>query len=398
MMKRTALILLLFLTSLVAGLPALAQNTKSQENRKAKLQKEIGIINEQLKTNAAKSRNALSSLDLVRRQITLRKSLISESDREIDSLTRAISVKEKEIKALEGRLDTLQTLFGNLVLKTYKTRDEKIWYMYILSSEDLGQAWRRASYLKGLSKAMNRQAVQVKAVRDTLSWERDSLQVLKAAAGQLRAQRVADVNSLRSEEDSAEKLVNSLNGERARYEKQLAAKRREVEALNREIAEIIRKATAGSSSGKKGGKSASSTVDTKLSNEFAANKGRLPWPVDGTVIDSFGERNHPVFKNVKLPFNNGVTVATPAAAPVKAVFDGTVAQVVVMPGYNKCVLVRHGSYFTFYCRLGSVNVSSGDKVKTGQVIGSVDTIGGETSLHFQLWSGRTPQNPENWLK
>ena len=387
----------MFLTTFLAGQPLFAQNTKRQENRKAKLQKEINIINDQLKANEAKSRNALSSLDLVRKQISLRKSLISESDREIDSLSRAIGSKERQIKALEGRLDTLETLYGNLVLKAYKTRDEKIWYMYILSSENLGQAWRRASYLKGFSKAMSRQARQVRAVRDTLTWERDSLETLKNAAREIRAQRVADVNSLRSEEDSAEKLVSALSGEKARYEKQLAAKRREVEALNREIAEIIRKATAGSSS-KKSGKSASSTVDEKLSGEFAANKGRLPWPVDGTVIDSFGERNHPVFKNVKLPFNNGVTVATPAAAPVKAVFDGTVAQVVVMPGYNKCVLVRHGSYFTFYCRLGSVSVSSGDKVKTGQLIGTVDTIGGETSLHFQLWSGRTPQNPENWLK
>ena len=397
-MKRFTVILILLLTALVAGQPAFAQNTKRQENRKAKLQKEINIINDQLKTNAAKSRNALSSLDLVRKQISLRKSLISESDREIDSLSRAIATKERQISALEGRLDTLQTLYGNLVLKAYKTRDEKIWYMYILSSEDLGQAWRRASYLKGFSKAMSRQAKQVRAVRDTLSWERDSLETLKVAAGQIRAQRVSDVNSLKAEETSAEKLVSSLNGERARYEKQLAAKRREVEALNREIAEIIRKATAGSSSKKSGSKSTSSTVDEKLSGEFAANKGRLPWPVDGTVIDSFGERNHPVFKNVKLPFNNGVTVATPVAAPVKAVFDGTVAQVVVMPGYNKCVLVRHGKYFTFYCRLGSVSVSSGDKVKTGQVIGTVDTIGDETSLHFQLWSGREPQNPENWLK
>jgi murein DD-endopeptidase MepM/ murein hydrolase activator NlpD len=116
------------------------------------------------------------------------------------------------------------------------------------------------------------------------------------------------------------------------------------------------------------------------------------------VTDTFGERNHPVYKNVKLPFNNGVTVTTAVAAPVKAVFNGEVTQVVVMPGYNKCVLVRHGSYFTFYCRLGTVNVNSGDKVKTGQVLGYVDTIGGETSLHFQLWSGRQPQNPENWLK
>lgn len=397
-MKRLTLILLLFLTAFAATAPLAAQNTKKQESKKAKLQKEIGIINDQLKSNAAKSRDALSSLTLVRKQISLRNELIAESNREIDSLSRAINWRESRITALEGRLDTLQTLYGRLVMKAYKTRDEKIWYMYILSADNLGQAWRRASYLRGFSKEMSRQAKQVRAVRDTLSVERDSLAALKVTAGEIKAQRVADVQQLKGEEDTAQKLVTTLDKERARYEKQLAAKRKEVEALNREIAEIIRKATASSSKKSTGGKTASSTVDEKLSNEFASNKGRLPWPVDGTVTDTFGERNHPVYKNVKLPFNNGVTVTTAVAAPVKAVFNGEVTQVVVMPGYNKCVLVRHGSYFTFYCRLGTVNVNSGDKVKTGQVLGYVDTIGGETSLHFQLWSGRQPQNPENWLK
>lgn len=397
-MKRLTLILLLFLTAFAATAPLAAQNTKKQESKKAKLQKEIGIINDQLKSNAAKSRDALSSLTLVRKQISLRNELIAESNREIDSLSRAINWRESRITALEGRLDTLQTLYGRLVMKAYKTRDEKIWYMYILSADNLGQAWRRASYLRGFSKEMSRQAKQVRAVRDTLSVERDSLAALKVTAGEIKAQRVADVQQLKGEEDTAQKLVTTLDKERARYEKQLAAKRKEVEALNREIAEIIRKATASSSKKSTGGKTASSTVDEKLSNEFASNKGRLPWPVDGTVTDTFGERNHPVYKNVKLPFNNGVTVTTAVAAPVRAVFNGEVTQVVVMPGYNKCVLVRHGSYFTFYCRLGTVNVNSGDKVKTGQVLGYVDTIGGETSLHFQLWSGRQPQNPENWLK
>ena len=124
----------------------------------------------------------------------------------------------------------------------------------------------------------------------------------------------------------------------------------------------------------------------------------MPWPVEGTVIETFGQHYHPVYKNVKLPFSNGVTVAVTRGATVKAVFDGEVAQIVVMPGYNNCILVQHGEYFTFYCKMGSVSVKAGDKVKTGQVLGSVATIGGEDQLHFQLWSGRTPQNPENWLK
>ena len=105
-----------------------------------------------------------------------------------------------------------------------------------------------------------------------------------------------------------------------------------------------------------------------------------------------------MYKNVKLPFNNGVTLAVARGAQAKAVFDGTVSQVVVIPGYNQCVLVQHGSYFTFYCKLKSVTVKAGEKVKTGQVLGTVDTLSGEDQFHFQLWQERTPQNPENWLR
>ena len=69
-----------------------------------------------------------------------------------------------------------------------------------------------------------------------------------------------------------------------------------------------------------------------------------------------------------------------------------------MPGYNKCILVQHGNYFSFYCKMGDVSVKKGDKVKTGQSLGTVDTIGDETQLHFQIWSGKNPQNPETWLR
>jgi septal ring factor EnvC (AmiA/AmiB activator) len=139
-------------------------------------------------------------------------------------------------------------------------------------------------------------------------------------------------------------------------------------------------------------------VDEALSKNFASNRGRLPWPVEGTVVESYGQHYHPVYKNVKLPFNNGVTLAVARGSQARAVFDGTVAQIVVIPGYNQCVLVQHGSYFTFYCKLKSVSVKAGDKVKTGQALGVVDTISGEDQLHFQLWKERTPQDPEKWLK
>ena len=205
------------------------------------------------------------------------------------------------------------------------------------------------------------------------------------------------VNILQKEESESQALVNKLNKDKKRYQNELAAKRRQVEALNREIERIIRAAME-SKGTRKGGKKPSAPIDYKLGNEFSSNKGKLPWPAEGPVIDHYGQHYHPVFKNVKLPFNNGMTIGLSKGTAVKAVFNGTVKQIVVMPGYNQCVLVQHGNYFSFYCKLGSVSVKPGEKVKTGQVLGTVDTIAGETALHFQIWEGRSPQNPELWLR
>ena len=389
---------------LLLGVAASAQDTRRQESRKAQLEKEIAVINKQLKDNAQSSSRALTDLSLVRRKISARQELIAESDREIHALDDSIRVKQKEIDRLQARHDTLSLYYNRLVRSAYKNRDSRIWYMYILSSENIGQAVRRFGYLKGLSKNMSDQARQIQETAAVLEVEKERLAVMRDDARTLRSQRQADVDALRSEEGESASLVARLQKDRKKYQSDLQKKNREVEALNREIAEIIRKATAkpktssGTTNKNTGGKTTSTAVDEKLSSSFAANKGRLPWPVEGSVIESYGQHYHPVYKNVKLPFNNGVTLAVARGTQAKAVFDGTVSQVVVIPGYNQCVLVQHGSYFTFYCKLKSVAVKTGEKVKTGQVLGTVDTISGEDQFHFQLWKERSPQNPENWLR
>ena len=387
---------------LLVGAAASAQDTRRQESRKAQLEKEIAAINRQLKDNARSSSRALTDLALVRRKIAARQELIAESDREIRALDDSMKVRQQEIDRLQARHDTLSLYYNRLVRGAYKNRDSRLWYMYILSSDNIGQAVRRFGYLRGLSRNMSEQAKRIQETAAALELEKERLAGLKEEAQVLRGQRQADVDALRGEEGESAGLVARLEKDRRKYQNDLKKKNREVEALNREIAEIIRKATAkpksGGKSTAKGGKTTSTAVDETLSKNFAANKGRLPWPVEGTVIESYGQHYHPVYKNVKLPFNNGVTLAVARGAQAHAVFDGTVAQVVVIPGYNQCVLVQHGSYFTFYCKLKSVSVKAGDKVKTGQALGTVDTLSGEDQFHFQLWQERTPQNPENWLR
>lgn len=390
-MRKAVLILM---AMLLLPLHSFAQDTRVQESRKAALEREIALIDKQLKENSKKSYNALNSLTLVRKKVADRKELLAESDRELTRINAAVKSKKAEIDRIQNRLDTLSAYYSKLISSAYRNRDSRVWYMYILASDNVGQAFRRIGYMRNLSSNLNRQGDKIKAAREELQKETDSLMVMKSQAQSVRNRRAADLASLQSEEKEAAALVSNLQRNKTRYQQQLAAKKKQVDALNREIERIIASAVNGGKSGSK----TSMPVDLKLDAEFAKNMGKLPWPATGPVVDHFGQHYHPVFTKVKLPFNNGINIALAKDTEIKSVFNGIVKQIVVMPGYGKCVLVQHGNYFSFYCRLGNVSVKAGDKVSTGDVIGRIDTIDDMTQLHFQIWQGTKPQNPELWLR
>lgn len=386
--------------SLLAVMPLGAQDTSAQTSKKERLEKEIAIIDKQLRDNAARNSNALNTLNLTRQKIELRKGLISEGELEIARLNAGIRAKQRSIDSLQVRLDTMTFYYNRLVKGAYKNRDARVWYMYILASDNLGQGLRRFSFLKNLSREMNVQGVKIKSAQDVLKQEKEVLSGMRAEAQALQQQRLAEMESLRKEEAAEQQTINTLKKEKTKYQSQLNSKKKEVEALNKEIARIIAEAMGSGSSSKKKSttKKAAAAVDYTLAKEFASNKGKLPWPAEGPVVETFGVHYHPVYKQLKLPDSDGISIAVEDGTQVLAVFDGVVKNVIVQAGYNKCVLVQHGDYFTFYCKLGSVSVKAGDKVKTGQVLGTVEPIGGTTQLHFQLWSSSGPQNPALWLR
>ena len=393
----------LVVLALLAGTVAFAQKNsqKSLESQRAKLQKDIELINRKLAENSRSSEKVLSNLTLVRSKIAKREQLIDECDRTLKVLGDSVALCEKEIAVLQDRYDTLSVYYAKLVRNAYKNRDSKTWYMYILSSQSVGQAFRRVGYFRSLSSQMNVQAQKIHEASAALEAKKDRLLSLKAQEDEVKDQIVKERSRLRDEESESTRMQDQLQKDKKQYEKQLKEKNRQIESLNKKIADLIRqqsKKPSGSGSGKSKGKTVSTEIDTKLTNEFASNKGRLPWPVEGVVTDRFGKHQHPVYKNVELPQNNGVTLTVRRGATAMAVFNGKVTQIFVLPGYNQCVLVSHGSYYTLYTKLKTVSVKVGDKVTTGQAIGVVDTIGGEDLFHFELWNGNEPQNPENWLR
>jgi septal ring factor EnvC (AmiA/AmiB activator) len=148
-----------------------------------------------------------------------------------------------------------------------------------------------------------------------------------------------------------------------------------------------------------GGEIMLTPVERELSSSFASNKGKLPWPTErGVITGQFGEHPHPVLKYVKVK-NNGVDIATSRGAGVRAVFNGKVSRVMSFPNMNKVVIIRHGDYLTVYSNLETVDVADGQAVSTKQKIGTVhtNTEDSKSEVHFELWLGKTLQDPQVWL-
>jgi len=143
-------------------------------------------------------------------------------------------------------------------------------------------------------------------------------------------------------------------------------------------------------------------VETPLGNNFESYRGKLPFPVSGryTIVKRFGRHKHPTLPHVETT-NSGIDMQTAPGATVNAVFDGEVSAVFRPDGYNNVVVIRHGNYMTVYANLGSITVSTGQKVKAGESIGTVYTDandGNRSILHFEIRNRRQKENPELWLK
>ena len=266
---------------LSVSMAASAQDTRAQEEKKARLEREIAIIDKQLAENASQSSSMLTDLSLIRKKISNRKALVSESDRVIRQYSDSIYLAQKEINRLQARVDTLTAHYSKLVLSAYKNRDSRIWYMYMFASDNLGQAFRRFGYFRNLSTQMKNEAKSIRTMQDELALKQERLALLKKDAEAVKAERQKELDNLRKDESKADSVVKQLQKDRKKYPSQLASKKKELNALNREIERLI--ANAMNKDGQKtGSKKPKAPVDMKLDSEFSKNKGKLPWP--GTVL------------------------------------------------------------------------------------------------------------------
>ena len=381
---------------------SLAQDKKAAlEAQKKLLQQEIVQINALIKTSAKKRANVLTQVETVQLKMDRQDALIRLTNRQINRLNQEININLRNIEKLRTELTSLKKDYAEMVVSARKNKSTQNRLMFLLSSESFWQAYKRMAYMKQYAAYRKQQGEQIAAKTKALQQYTSDLVAQRKDKKQLieenrKAQK--ELDSIRKRQSS---LVLELKKRERNYSAQIKKKQKQQEAIDKEIARLIREAIAASN--KKAGTKTGNFVLTPeakaLAASFASNKGRLPWPVEkGIVTQRFGTQRHPVVRTTTIK-SNGVSLSVPAGASARSVYEGIVLNIVQFKGSNPIVLIQHGNYITSYKNLSKVYVKKGARVTAKQAIGQIFTNKdtGKTVLQFSIFQNTTPQNPALWL-
>ncbi len=422
-------ILVLFVV-LIVSISSFAQTAriKALEKQRKDALREISNTDQLLRDTKKTTENLLDRVKLISNQIFSRQKVLGLLEQEVTGISVEQQQIEKEVLNLEAELKDKQASYAKAIDAMQRNRQSENKLLFVLSGKSLTESYRRVRYLREYSEWRSNQADEIKEKSAKLKDRKEALTKVRSEKVTLIGLRESEQEKLKQEETNYQKEVTEAQNKQKDLQKILLQKQKQAEALDRQIAKLIaeevarqereakrkaeEKARAEAAKSKTRTRSgekrtitrtAKATVSPEnivLSNNFAANKGKLPYPISGnyTITTRFGNHQHSKW-NVTTS-SSGIDIRSQAGADAKAVFNGEVTYVAAIPGYNTCIIVRHGNYYTFYGNIQNIYVKQGDSVKTGQSLGKVytDSDTGYSQMHFQLWQGTNKMNPEPWLR
>ena len=391
-----------FLIISVATSQSTSARQKALEEQKKRLQQEIKQINTILFSNIRKEKSVISKVEDLDLKISVRSQIVKVNNQQANLLTRQINVNQRDITNLRSELKNLKKDYANMIVKSYKSKSSQNRLMFLFSSADFLQAYKRIQYMKQYANFRKKQGEEISEKTQTIQNLNKTLLDQKSIKEALVAENKIVQNTLMKERKFQQNLIRSIKSKSRSLTSEIKQKQRQSAAIDKEIERLIREAIAASN--KLAGKASKNvfalTPEAKLlAKNFVANKGKLPWPVEkGVVTQRFGTQPHPLVKTTMIK-SNGVTIATNPKSKARAVFDGEVMAILSFKGSNPAVLIKHGNFITTYKNIAKVYVRKGEKVKSKQSIGEIFTHpqSGKTTLQFSVFNELKPQNPKNWI-
>ncbi|WP_250433690.1 murein hydrolase activator EnvC family protein [Hanstruepera flava] len=405
-MHRPTQIVCVFLVLFLTTTLSFSQSKKQLEleERRQELRNEIKQINELLFKDKSKKKSQTTLIEDLNYKVSVRKNLIMVTNQQANLLTREINDNQNKITELRDELEVLKENYAKMIVTSYKSKSEQSRVMFLLSSTNFKQAYKRIQYLNQYANYQKEQGEAIKTKTAELQETNKDLLRQKADKQKLIEENRIAQRELETELAQQQELMAAINKNLNNYTAQIREKQREADKIDREIEKIIREAIAASN--KKAGKSTATSTSFALTPEakalakdFVSNKGKLLWPVEkGVVKVRYGKQPHPVVKTVTIQ-SNGVRIATEKNADVRAIFNGEVMRIITSKNGNPTVLIQHGNYITAYSNMAKIYVKKGDKVSTKEVIGQVFTnpSNGETILNFSIFKETKTVNPAEWI-
>jgi len=393
-----------FIVLLSTVFQATAQSKRETlEKQRQQKVKELKQINALLFTNQKKEKSVISRIEDLDAKLSVRQNLIEITNEQANLLTREINTNQNKITDLRTQLGTLKDDYAAMLLKSYKSKSKQSKVLFLLSSDNFKQAYKRLQYMKQYTNYQKEQGEIIKQKTKDLQALNLELSKQKKEKQQLVAENKKAKIQLEEERKNRETLIASIRANMSTFNAQIKKKRQEISRIDQQIDRLIKEAIAAANkkAGKKSttGKFVLTPEAKKLATEFATNKGKLGWPVTrGIVKGKFGKRRSLTDNSITQNYK-GIYIATEKDASVKAIFNGEVTAIQKIKNANPAVMVRHGDYLTVYINITKIKVKKGDRIKTGQVIGEVFTnkIAGETLLDFRIYKNEKALNPELWL-
>jgi murein hydrolase activator len=384
-----------FLFALCTGTFAVP-DMKQLESRMSAYQKEIETTNNLLKQTEANRKKTAGYLSLLDRKIRLRNSMIAELDKEVAILSSIIDNNHNQIAILKDEIEAIKREYAQLIRYANQNRSSYSRLMYIIASDDFNTAYKRLLYFQQYSQYRKRQVDLLMQKQDTLQSVIEQTQENIIHKNLLASQQREENSKLLTEKEEKRAVVTNLSKRERELMAELKTKRQAADKLNKEIQELI---ALEIKRRKEQEKLKQTPQDPVLSKNFAENIGKLIWPIErGVITGRFGEQPHPVLRNITV-INNGIDIATTKNAPVRAIFDGVVSKVILIPGSHAAIIIRHGDFLTVYSNVVDTRVKAGQQVNAKQTIGTVytDNETGQSVVQLQIWKETTKLNPELWL-
>jgi len=376
-------------------------SSKSLKKEQQNLAKKIKFTKKLLGDTKSNTSTTIKELGIINRQINYRQELINNVNEQITSLNKLIMEYHSVIQSLENDIEKLKDQYRQMIKYAYKKRNEYNELMFIFSADNFNEAFKRIKYLKKIEEFRKTQIDLILKAEERLKEKITKLEVRKEEKTSLISLQDNEKVNFEKDKRLRNQTLQSLKKEESKLLGQLTNQNKKKSELARAIKKAIEMELAKETKTPKGYKPTKEMILTGKS--FYGNKGKLPWPVEkGEITEKFGKNPHPVHANV-FTYNNGVDISTIKGANVRAIYEGVVSSVLVIPGAGKVIILAHGSYRTVYTNLKESYVKKGDKVTTKQLIGSLlpETNGKTSEAHFEIRQitkdGIKNLNPAYWL-